>query len=54
MNAVNYRVSISQPCDLSVVFKDTRWGSNDAPYDRSFELNNTVLFQIRDALKEQL
>ena len=37
-----------------VVFKDTRWGSNYAPYDRSFELNDTVLFQIRDALKEQL
>lgn len=30
-----------------VVFKDTRWGSNYAPYDRSFELNETVLFQIR-------
>lgn len=37
-----------------VVFKDTRWGSNYAPYDRSFELSETVLFQIRDALKEQL
>ena len=37
-----------------VVFKDTRWGSNYAPYDRSFELDETVLFQIRDVLKEQL
>ena len=37
-----------------VVFKDTRWGSNYAPYDRSFELDETVLFQIRDALKGQL
>lgn len=37
-----------------VVFKDARWGSNYAPYDRSFELDETVLFQIRDALKEQL
>ena len=37
-----------------VVFKDARWGSNYAPYDRSFELDETILFQIRDALKEQL
>lgn len=37
-----------------VVFKDTRWGSNYAPYDRSFELEESVLFQIRDALKGQL
>ena len=37
-----------------VIFKDTRWGSNYAPYDRSFELEETVLFQIRDALKENL
>jgi diadenosine tetraphosphate (Ap4A) HIT family hydrolase len=39
---------------VSVVFKDTCWESNYALYDRSFELNDTVLFQIRDALKEQL
>ena len=37
-----------------VIFKDTRWGSNYAPYDRSFELEESVLFQIRDALKERL
>ena len=37
-----------------VIFKDARWGSNYAPYDRSFELEESVLFQIRDALKEHL
>ena len=37
-----------------VIFKDTRWGSNYAPYDRSFELEESILFQIRDALKENL
>lgn len=37
-----------------VIFKDTRWGSNYAPYDRSFELEESILFQIRDVLKESL
>ena len=37
-----------------VVFKDTRWGKNYAPYDRTFELDESVLFQIRDALKQRL
>ncbi len=37
-----------------LIFNDTRWGSNYAPYDRSFELEEPVLFQIRDALKAQL
>jgi diadenosine tetraphosphate (Ap4A) HIT family hydrolase len=36
------------------VFKDTRWGQNYAPYDRSFVVDEAVLFQIRDALKQQL
>ncbi len=35
-------------------FKDTRWGQNYAPYDKSFVIDQDVLFQIRDALKEQL
>lgn len=37
-----------------VIFKDTRWGQNYAPYDRSFVLEESVLFKIRDALKERL
>jgi len=36
------------------LFKDTRWGQNYAPYDNSFITDQNVLFQIRDALKEQL
>jgi diadenosine tetraphosphate (Ap4A) HIT family hydrolase len=36
------------------VFKDTRWGKNYAPYDKSFVLEESVLFEIRDALKENL
>lgn len=35
------------------IFKDTRWGQNYAPYDKSFHLEESVLFQIRDALKNQ-
>jgi diadenosine tetraphosphate (Ap4A) HIT family hydrolase len=35
-------------------FKDTRWGQNYAPYDRSFILEESVLFEIRDALKKHL
>lgn len=37
-----------------VVFKDVRWGQNYAPYDRSFVLDESILFKIRDALKEHL
>jgi diadenosine tetraphosphate (Ap4A) HIT family hydrolase len=37
-----------------VIFKDTRWGQNYAPYDRSFVLDESTLFKIRDALKGQL
>ncbi len=37
-----------------MVFKDERWGSNYAPYDRSFVIDESVLFAIRDALREQL
>jgi diadenosine tetraphosphate (Ap4A) HIT family hydrolase len=36
------------------VFKDAQWGKNFAPYDRSFKLEESILFKIRDALKEQL
>jgi len=35
-------------------FIDQRWGSNYAPYDRSFALEEAVLFAIRDAFKECL
>ena len=37
-----------------VLFKDTRWGQNYAPYDRSFVLDEAILFKIRDAIKEKL
>lgn len=37
-----------------VVFIDRRWGKNYAPYDRSFVIEESVLFKIRDALKERL
>ncbi len=37
-----------------LVFKDARWGQNYAPYDKSFTVDQDVLFQIRDAIKEKL
>ena len=37
-----------------VIFNDLRWGKNYAPYDRSFVLEESILFKIRDALKENL
>ena len=37
-----------------LLFKDSRWGQNYAPYDKSFTIDQDVLFQIRDAIKEQL
>jgi len=37
-----------------VRFKDTRWGQNYAPYNRSFILEEATLFKIRDALKAHL
>ena len=37
-----------------LVFKDERWSQNYAPYDRSFVLDESVLFKIRDALKDEL
>ena len=37
-----------------MVFHDLRWGKNYAPYDKSFLLEETMLFKIRDSLKEQL
>jgi diadenosine tetraphosphate (Ap4A) HIT family hydrolase len=37
-----------------VVFKDTRWGQNYAPYDKAFTLEDSVLFQICDTLKREL
>lgn len=37
-----------------ITFKDTRWEQNYAPYDRSFVVEESTLFEIRDALKGQL
>jgi diadenosine tetraphosphate (Ap4A) HIT family hydrolase len=37
-----------------VVFNDARWGKNYAPYDRSFVLEESVLFKIRDTLKARV
>lgn len=37
-----------------VIFYDKRWGQNYAPYDRAFILQESILFEIRDALKEHL
>lgn len=37
-----------------VTFKDTRWGSNYAPYDKSYVTDESVLFQIRDAIRDGL
>ena len=37
-----------------VVFHDTRWGKNYAPYDRSFVLDESVIFQIREAFQQEL
>ncbi|GAB4185157.1 MAG: hypothetical protein Tsb0015_01870 [Simkaniaceae bacterium] len=36
------------------VFKDSQWRKNYAPYDRSFVLEESMLFKIRDALKSFL
>ncbi len=36
-----------------VVFKDVRWGKNYAPYD-PFDLEESILYKIRDRLKERL
>jgi diadenosine tetraphosphate (Ap4A) HIT family hydrolase len=38
----------------SVIFTDQRWGKNYAPYDRAFQLEEPILFAIRDALKAKL
>lgn len=37
-----------------IIFNDSRWGKNFAPYDRAFMLPESVLFKIRDTLKEHL
>lgn len=36
------------------LFTDTRWGKNYAPYDRSFVLEEPVLFSIRDAIQQNI
>jgi len=35
-----------------IVFQDTRWGKNYAPYDKALKFKEDILFKIRDALKE--
>lgn len=35
----------------NVTFKDTRWGQNYASYDRTFVIDESTLFKIREALK---
>ncbi|HSW72196.1 MAG TPA: HIT domain-containing protein [Chlamydiales bacterium] len=37
-----------------IVFEDTRWGKNYAPYDRSFVLDEAELFKIKDSITNQL
>ena len=37
-----------------VTFSDTRWEKNYAPYDRSFVLEEGILFKIRDAMEERM
>jgi diadenosine tetraphosphate (Ap4A) HIT family hydrolase len=37
-----------------MVFVDTRWGKNYAPYDKTFILEESMLFKIRDVLAEEL
>lgn len=37
-----------------VVFKDASWGKNYAPYDKSYVMDEPVLFQIRDAIRDVL
>ena len=37
-----------------MLFTDSRWGQNYAPYDLSFILEESALFAIRDALKNLL
>lgn len=37
-----------------VIFTDQHWGKTTLPYDRSFTLEESVLFQIRDVLKKHI
>lgn len=36
------------------IFKDARWGQNYAPYDRSFVLDESILFKIKYKIKETI
>ena len=38
----------------SIEFKDTRWGQNYAPYDKSFSMPTEVFLKLRDLLREKL
>jgi diadenosine tetraphosphate (Ap4A) HIT family hydrolase len=37
-----------------IIFKDERWGQHYAPYDRSFVLEKSILFNLRDAIRDTL
>ncbi|MAF51266.1 MAG: hypothetical protein CMH64_04210 [Nanoarchaeota archaeon] len=37
-----------------VEFIDKRWGNNPSPYDKEFKVSNSILYKIRDAIKEIL
>ena len=38
----------------TVSFKDLRWGKNYAPYDCTFILEESTIFEIRDAIQHEL
>lgn len=37
-----------------IIFVDSRWGANYAPYDKSYIVDESVLFQIRDVICNSL
>lgn len=37
-----------------MIFKDTRWGQNYAPYDRSFIIDEEILLALRKAVEGSL
>ncbi len=47
------RYKTSRSC-AGITFTDARWGSNYAPYDRSFAIDESILHIIRNAIAKQL
>jgi len=35
-------------------FKDERWGHNYSPYNKDYQISNTLLLEIRDLIKSKL